>query len=199
MRRRSSTGQVWAPRGVAPLAALLLLGLGGCHLLWPFTGEGGDPVPCTAPGQCDPRGTGLICEDDFYVPLPCRATGCDAPGSAYCCGSRSRAERSPDKDGYCDPKWSDCVGLTPNYNNCETYCQTLGMECCDDTKLGTVCTRANACIVSRNWPGEMWGLEAWESEQGCASRAPLGYGQNKCAMSFDAFKRFRCCCVPQVG
>jgi hypothetical protein len=87
-----------------------------------------------------------------------------------------------DPVGFCDPRWSGCVGPTGSNSSCTDYCKSIGKTC------------KEGCITSRGYPNR--GAEAWQTGAGCVDPAAMGAGQTDCAFSWDLTEaRWRCCCL----
>lgn len=127
------------------------------------------PAVCDGTGACHPSGNGQACIGGKWTMPPCNDPG-------YGCGATLDAST-----GFCDPRWSECVGPTASYTSCATYCAWIGKTCKEN------------CITSRNYPN--WGAEAWLSAPDCQKPLSPGKGQKPCSFLWDGTgPRWRCCC-----
>lgn len=201
--------------------AVITVGLVGCHAILPLGPAPGDtsppgdtsgPIdtsfpgdapgsPDTAPlctttneGQCNPANTGEMCLQGQWQLPACTDTvnGCGEPHGT-----------SP--TGYCDPKWSGCVGLEAGADTCDAYCSSINKKCCDGTRSG--CTPDQLCVTSRGYyhnpdvsTGVYWGCESWNTLDECDDPSGMGVGQDYCDARnagpwTNPAVRYRCCCV----
>jgi hypothetical protein len=124
---------------------------------------------CDAHGQCNPSLSGAVCQGGRWQRPPC-----PQPGS---CGNTHDATI-----GFCDPRWSGCVGPTSHYGSCQQYCLFIGKTC------------STVCHTSRDYTG--FGAEAWDRLEACADGSAHGLGQTHCDVSWDRSEpRWRCCCL----
>ena len=205
---------------VIATAVVITAGLVGCHVILPLapapadTSSPGDasvpgdtPGPeapgspdtepvCTSAneGDCDPANSGKMCiQGQWQLPACADATnGCGEP-------------HGTSATGYCDPKWSGCVGLETGAETCDAYFTSINKKCCDSTKSD--CTPDQLCITSRYYyhnpdvpTGVYWGCESWGTLDECIDPSGMGVGQDYCDARnagpwINPAVRYRCCCV----
>lgn len=97
--------------------------------------------------------------------------------------------------GFCDPRWSECLGQAVGINSCDDYCSSIGKRCCDRFRVQNgLCAQQELCITSRNYPVG-WGLESWHTRAECQDPLSLGVGQLYCDSQIDKTPAYRCCCL----